>query len=380
MIYTMLLLEYEAKAALAEVGIPIPEGVVVRRPQALPGAKLVYPVAVKAQVASGGRGKAGGVIRADSARAAADAVAALLDREFAGERPRAALVERWLPVRRELYLSLTIDAAAEGYVLLYSARGGVDVEDRHPPARYAIGRLAEFRAHRLRAALVEAERDPGVRERVIDVARRIVTLAARQECTTVEINPLAVLDDDEMVAADAKVVRDEHAAFRNPGIAARIEREHRRERRPIARALAGRLMLVWLDGSVGLVSGGAGMTMATIDLVADRGGKAACFLDCSNNPTPHGYGLAFDLLDRERQVKVILVSIFGGLTQMDRVARVLCDIMDRRRSTKPVVFRLNGTNAREAEDILTRAGLHNHPGLEEAIDEAVALATRKRKR
>ena len=135
-------------------------------------------------------------------------------------------------------------------------------------------------------------------------------------------------------------------------------------------------MLVWLDGEVGLISGGAGMTMASMDLIGDAGGRPACFLDCSNNPTPDGYRLAFDLLDQAPAVKVILVSIFGGLTQMDRVARVMKDIMQQRRSRKPVVFRLNGTNAKQVADIFAGTGLSNHATLESAVAEAVAI-TRK---
>lgn len=376
----MLLLECEGKALLKEAGVTVPRGFVARDPASIRRRRLRYPVAVKAQVGAGGRGKAGGVAKASSAREAAQAASRLLKADFAGERAEAVLIEPWLAIRRELYLSLTVDAGADGYALLYSPRGGVDVEGGEPPLRYPVGPLEAFRAHRLRELLGEREPDPAVREKVISTARSLVRLARRRECTTVEINPLALIEDGSVVAADAKVVRDEHAAFRAADVAALQERARRREPPAIAAALAGRLMLVWLDGAVGLVSGGAGMTMATMDLIADAGGRPACFLDCSNNPTPEGYGLAFDLLDRQPQVRVILVSIFGGLTQMDRVARVLCDIMRHRRTKKPVVFRLNGTHADKANGLLAEAGLHNHATLETAVGEAVSLARRGARR
>jgi succinyl-CoA synthetase beta subunit len=121
------------------------------------------------------------------------------------------------------------------------------------------------------------------------------------------------------------------------------------------------------------------MTMAAMDVIADAGGRPACFLDCSANPTPQGYHLAFELLDGEPQVKVVLVSIFGGLTQMDRVARVMKEIMSERRSRKPVVFRLNGTNVTQANEILTQAGLHNNATIEDAVRDALSL-TRKEDR
>lgn len=376
----MMLLEFQGKGLLREAGVAVPAGFLARSPDAVRRRKLSYPVAVKAQISAGGRGKAGGVAKAGSAAEAAKAVKRLLATEFGGACPGAILIEPWLPIKRELYLCVTTDAASEGYALLYSPRGGVDVERHGAPLRYRIGRLDNFRAYRLRELLAGRERDPAVRERVIAIARRLILLAGRRECTTVEINPLAVLADGSVVAADAKIVRDEHASFRMADIFALKEQARRRERPAIAKALAGDLMLVWLDGEVGLISGGAGMTMAAMDLIADAGGKPACFLDCSNNPTPEGYRLAFELLDKASQVRVILVSIFGGLTQMDRVARVLCDIMRRRKPNKPVVFRLNGTNADKANALLADAGLRNHGTLEGAIVEAVSLARRKVRR
>jgi succinyl-CoA synthetase beta subunit len=376
----MLLTEHEGKRLLREGGIRIPAGALVRSPEALARRRLSYPVAVKAQVASGGRGKAGGVLRAATPAGARNAARRILNTRFGSEKPWAVLIEPWLAIQRELYLSVTVDPAADGYVLLYSPRGGVDIEGGATPLRYDIGPARRFRAHRLREILATGEPDAALREKVVALGRRLVELASSRDCITIEINPLALLPDGSLVAADAKVVRDEYAAHRAADIRAAVEATHRREPKPIASALAGDLMLVWLDGNVGLVSGGAGMTMATMDLIGDAGGRPACFLDCSANPTPAGYRLAFDLLDREPKVKVILVSIFGGLTQMDRVARVMKDIIRERRSRKPVVFRLNGTNAGRVEEIFADSGLHNHATLEAAVAEAVAIARKKARR
>jgi len=368
-----MLLEHQGKALLRAAGVAVPQGELVRSADAADRTRLAFPVAVKAQVAVGGRGKAGGVVKASSIAGAKKALKQLLGRELNGERVREVLIEPWLDIRREVYLSVTVDPEAEGYAVLYSPHGGVNVERNEPPVRYGFGRLDRFRAYRLREILRDKESNDAVRERVVSIAARLVALAGRRECTTIEINPLAILGDNSLVAADAKVVRDDHAAFRVGDIAALLDPARRKERPAIAKALAGNLMLVWLDGEVGLISGGAGMTMAAMDLIADAGGRPACFLDCSNNPTPAGYRLAFELLDRDAGVKVILVSIFGGLTQMDRVAPVMCEIMEERKSKKPVVFRLNGTNAAKANAILAQAGLHNYSTLEEAVAEAVTL-------
>lgn len=372
----MLLTEYEGKCLLKDAGIKVPGGILLRSGEALARRKVTYPVAVKAQVASGGRGKAGGVVHAPTSLEARAAIQRILDTRFGEERPSAILIEPWLAIRREVYLSITIDAAADGYVLLYSPHGGVDIETAEPPLRYDIGPAHRFRSYRLREILATVERDLSFREKVIALARRLVELASSKDCITIEINPLALLEDGSVVAADAKVVRDESAAFRAADIRAAIDAAHKREPKPVARALAGDLMLVWLDGEVGLISGGAGMTMATMDLIGEAGGRPACFLDCSANPTPAGYRLAFDLLDHEPEVKVILVSIFGGLTQMDRVARVMRDIMQERKSRKPVVFRLNGTNAGRVQEIFDDAGLHNFTELEGAVAEAMAAANK----
>lgn len=370
----MLLTETEGKALLSAAGVAVPAGVTLRSPAGLKRLKLPFPVAVKAQVASGGRGKAGGVRRASDLAEAEKASEAILATRFQGEKPRALLVERWLDVAREVYLSVTIDGRAGGYVLLYASLGGVEIESEPPPLRYEIGAPRNFRAAALRQLIEPAESDPSLRERIVALARRLLFLAVSRDCTTVEINPLLLLKDGSLIAGDAKVVRDDSAAYRQGDIAAALAAQKAREDTDVRRCQEANLMLVWLEGSIGLLSSGAGMTMAAMDAIESAGGKPACFLDCSGNPTPAGFDLAFHLLDRKPQVQAILVSMFGGGLQMDRVARTLTDLMARRRSAKPVIFRLNGTNADKASALLDDKGLVNYPTLELAVAAAVAGA------
>lgn len=371
----MLLTENEGKDLLALHGVSVSQGVLVSNAGELSQADLDYPVAIKAQVASGGRGKAGGVKRADD-RTEANAVAEeMFSREFNGELPEFLLVEPWLSIDRELYLAVTIDGQAGGYVILYSPAGGVEIEQGAPPVRYEVGPAGNFRGYRLREILTGVEPDAKVRERIIATAARLLAIATSRDCLTVEINPLAVLENGRLLAADAKIVRDESAAFRAKDIRQALEKSRTQQPQGIAAALENSLMLVWLDGNIGLISGGAGMTMAAMDSISAAGGNPACFLDCSANPTPAGYRMAFDLLDSEPKVKVILVSIFGGGTQMDRVARVMSEIMAARKSVKPVVFRLNGTNAEKVADVFQPAGLNNHSTLENAVQEAVSMGS-----
>lgn len=370
----MLLSEFESKQILISGRIPTVQGQLVRSAGEIDWDSLSYPVAVKAQVAGGGRGKLGGIVRAVDGNTARAAAERLLSTGFAGQLPEAVLVEPWLPSERELYLSVTVDANGDGYSVLYAPRGGVDVEAGPPPVRYAVGPAGGFRAYRLRSLLAEVESDSHLRERLVALARELIRLAAAQDCLTVEINPLVLTPDGELIAVDGKIVLDEAAAFRSARIALAVEQEQQREEALVRRCLEARLMLVRLEGNVGLISGGAGMTMAAMDLIAAAGGTPACFLDCSANPTPQGYRLAFEMLEADPRVKVILISIFGGATDMARVGGTMRKLVEEREAAKPVVFRLVGTNENQIEPIFREAGLRNHASLEEAVSEAVGIA------
>jgi succinyl-CoA synthetase beta subunit len=372
------MLEHEAKALLRFAGIETPAGRVYGRAAAAAGELDwlgEWPVAAKAQVHGGGRGKQGGVVRADDAAALRRATARLLEQDFDGEKPDAVLVEPWLPIRRELYLSLAVDGRADGFVLLYSPTGGVDIEDGTPPARYEFGQPQNYRGYRFRAVLEAVESDYRVREKVLTLAQRLVTLAVANDCSTIEINPLAVLADDSLLAVDAKIANDEWAAFRNARIRGMIDEERARLDPLLRASLDMGHMHVALDGDIGLISGGAGMTMAAMDMIAAQGGRPACFLDASPGPTSaRGYRPALAMLDADPRVKVILVSVFGGGTQMQRVANAMKELHPDRRNPKPTVYRLDGTNVDQVPEILAGFGARNHDSLEAAVAEAVQLA------
>ncbi|HEV7822576.1 MAG TPA: ATP-grasp domain-containing protein, partial [Burkholderiales bacterium] len=222
----MMMLEYDAKRLLASVGVAVPAGAVWRTGETAASVKVAgYPVAVKAQVRSGGRGKQGGVVKAANAAELASAGRKLFATDFGGELPEVLLVEAWLAIEREAYLSVAVDGRAEGYVVLYSPTGGIDIEEGAPPARYPVGAAWNFRVHELRAVLEKVEPDYQWREKVIALAQRLVRTAAARDCTTIEINPLVKLADGSIVAADAKIARDEWAHFRSEEIAAERDAE-----------------------------------------------------------------------------------------------------------------------------------------------------------
>jgi succinyl-CoA synthetase beta subunit len=372
----MLLTEAHGKALLRAAAIPTPSSHELRSLEEVRTCAVEFPVAVKAQISAGGRGKAGGIRKATSAFELEDAFRGIMEMTFAGERPSSVLAESWLEIARELYLAVTIDGQAGGFSVLYSPRGGVNIEDGPPPLTYRIGLPRNFRAHEFRKLLEGVERDVKLRERIIATARRLLDVATGQECLTVEINPLVVLKDGSLVAGDAKIVLDEAAAFRKSATAAAIAASREKADPEIRRCADANLMLVWLDGEIGLISGGAGMTMAAMDAIDGAGSEPACFLDVSGNPTPAGFGLAFDLLDRAPKVKGILISMFGGGLHTDRVAKTLIDILKTRTSAKPVVLRLNGTSSDRATVILHEAGYQNHATLEAAVTDIVKCVER----
>jgi succinyl-CoA synthetase beta subunit len=367
----MLITEAHGKALLRAAAVPTPSSQELRSLDEARACRVDFPVAVKAQVAAGGRGKAGGIRKATSASELEDAFSAIMGMRFAGEAPSSVLVESWLEIERELYLAVAIDSRVGGFNVLYSPRGGVDIEDGPPPLSYPVGLARNFRAHVFRGLLESVERDAKLRERVISVARRLLEIAQSNECTTVEVNPLVVSKDGALIAADAKFVLDEAAAFRKAATASAITASREKAGRDIRLCEEANLMLVWLDGEIGLISGGAGMTMAAMDAIDGAGAPPACFLDVSGNPTPSGFGLAFDLLDRAPKVKGILVSMFGGGLHTDRVAKTLVELLKNRSSSKPVTLRLNGTRSDIAATILRDAGHQNHATLEAAVADIV---------
>ncbi|MGM7697799.1 ATP-grasp domain-containing protein [Microbacterium sp. A84] len=365
----MLLTEAAGKRLLRTAFVPTADGVVVQSEQDLTdSAPWPFPVAAKAQVAAGGRGKAGGIIACDDEAALRDAFTHIMGSTFSGEAPSGVLIEPWLTIERELYLSVVLDPSADGYTVLYSPTGGVEIESADTVVRYPFGDPADFRGHLLREAISGVESDESVREHVVSFARSLLDIATRFEATTVEINPLAY-SNRRLIAVDAKVVLDDSAVFRQSVTAEQLAIAYSQEDEVAAACRAARLVFVPLGGSVGLVSGGAGMTMRAMDAVSEAGGSAAGFLDISSNPTPDGIAVAVESLQQLEGVDRILISIFGGGLDVGRIAKSLVGLLDSGRITLPVAFRLSGSGRDAATTALDQRGLTNHDTLESAVAE-----------
>ena len=367
----MKLYEYMGKELFAKYGIRVPRGRVVASAEEAEtaAAELGPPVVLKAQVLVGGRGKAGAVRFADSPKEARAAAAEMLGREIKGCRVERVLIEEKLQIDRELYLSVAVDGGARRPVLLASAHGGVDIEE------VPEDRLVRYHVDPTIGVLPyvgrEITRRLGLTGNVAREVQRIIPTMYRIFCEKdaelVEINPLVVCGE-EVLAADAKVTVDDEALFRQkdlPFVEERTEIERR------AHELG--LSYVELDGNISVMANGAGMTMATLDLIQAYGGRPANFLDAGGGTGEEATAQALELL-LATGPRAIFINIFGGITRCDDVARAFVRVKESREIPVPVVIRLVGTNEEQALAILRAAGIEAFRNMEEAARKAVELA------
>ena len=364
----MKFLEHKAKEVFARYGIPVPRGIVVSSPDGIVDPPL--PCMVKAQVLVGGRGKAGGIRPASTLEEARQATSEILGMAIGGYRVKEVLLAERLAIEKELYLSLTIDRSAREPLLMASALGGVDIESvprdeiflEHVPAMIGIQPYA-IRGLRKRLGLPK-----GIGDQVADIVRKAYDLFRHEDAELVEINPLAVTTDGRVVAGDAKLVVDDNAEYRHPEYAAMDQ-----DRTPLeAEAHDKGITFIQLDGDVGVIANGAGLTMATLDILNLKGGRGGTFLDLGGTDDPAKVRDAFEIL-MKAQPSVILLNIFGGITKADTVAVGIQQALDAMPSKIPVVARIKGVNEERARDLLREIGTHPAETIEEAAELAVKV-------
>jgi len=373
--------EYQARELLARYGIPVPQGDVAETPeQALAIAQRLAgggPVMVKAQVHAGGRGKAGGVKRAKDAAEAARHAATILGMTIKGLTVRKVLVVPAADIATESYAGIVVDRESRRPALMVSAAGGVDIEEvaAHTPER--IHRLAVdprygLLPHQaltlgfgLYGELAQARAAAGILENLYAAFYGVGASLA-------EINPLATTPDGRMVALDAKIVIDDNELDRRPDIAAL--RDASAEAPSEARAREAGLTFIKLDGAVGCCVNGAGLAMATMDLVKYYGGEPANFLDIGGSSNPQKVVNALRIITADPNVTAILFNIFGGITRCDDVANGIVEATRQLSLQVPLVIRLTGTNEAEAVQILTQAGFSALTDMDDAVQRAVAAA------
>jgi succinyl-CoA synthetase beta subunit len=359
----MDLFEYEGKQLFAAAGIPVPRSWLIHARGPDPSEivdTLGFPLAVKTQVLTGGRGKAGGVRLVRSRDELARAVADLGAMTINGHRAVGVLLEEAVEIAAEYYLAITIDRGRRRPLLLFSTRGGTDIETLATSEPQAIWRqhidpLEGLQEEQLRDLAVWAGLVDARRQGFVDLVRAVWQLFCAGDCTLVELNPLVLTRADGFLALDSKVTVDGNALFRHPELAGFEGEDDERARR----AHDAGLTYVALDGDVGVIGNGAGLVMSALDLVAVAGGRPADFLDVGGGAPAARIAAALELVLADAAVRAVLVTIFGGITRCDEVARGLVEALRATGTTLPVVVRLDGNRADEGRAVLGAAGLGN---------------------
>ena len=333
-------------------------------------------VFVKAQVLSGGRGKAGGVKRAESAETARRAAQEIFALSINSEPVKRVLVEEALPAVREYYIALTIDSTAGAVQCIVSAEGGMDIEEiaRIAPkkiVRFLIQPSTDGLVFDAHDALTAVFGDPVAVTRASGTLSSMIGLFHEKDCSLVEINPLIMTTENRLAAADAKIVIDDNALFKHPDLEA-LRNDVEYSGIELSARKAG-LSYVGLDGSIGCMVNGAGLAMATADLLAAEGGRPSNFLDVGGGANPEKVLDALTILLSNDAVKVVLINIFGGITRCDDIARGIVMALDRLKIVRPLVVRLIGTNEKEGHELLKSAGIIALTDMTAAIKQAAAF-------
>ena len=378
----MDLFEYQGKQYFARFGIAIsPGGVADTVEQAVEVATRVgYPVVVKAQVKVGGRGKAGGVKLAQDETEVRLHAGNILGLDIKGHVVHRLWIERSSDIAKEYYASFTLDRPNKVHLGMLSAQGGVEIEvvaEQNPEA-IAFLSIAPVRGLDLATArrwVDEAELDEQAREQTAELLVKLYDCYTTGDCDLAEINPLILTPEGTVHALDAKVTLDENASFRHPEWEEFRATETEDPREKMAKEKG--LNYIGLDGTVGIIANGAGLAMSTLDVVNQVGGTAANFLDIGGGANADVMASAMEVINSDPKVKVIFVNVFGGITQVDEVAKGVLEALSRVTITSPVVLRLDGTNAVEGRAILAphlNDKLMMEPTMLDAARRAVAYA------
>ena len=379
----MDLLEYQGKELFRRFGIPVSEGRLATTPAEARSAaeQIGGQVVVKAQVLTGGRGKAGGVKLADGPQDAEQKAKEIIGLDINGHVVEKLWVESASDIAKEYYLSVTFDRGAKQPLFMFTTRGGVEIEqvaEESPDAliRLHVDPLEGFQPWVARRLIYGARvEDPSEQKQIADIIGKLYRCFVECDAMLAEINPLIVTPDGQVKALDSKFTVDDSALYRHPDIAEFRELSAADPLEAFARVKG--VTYVKLDGYVGILGNGAGLSMSTVDVVVVAGGKPANFCDLGGGGDSQGVIDALEVITRDDQVRSILFNIFGGITRCDEVARGILEALEQMQITLPIVVRLDGTNAVEGRKILADAAppnLHVEPTMLDAAKKAVELA------
>jgi succinyl-CoA synthetase beta subunit len=379
----MDLYEYQGKELFRRFGIPVSDGRLATSPEEARTAaqELGGQVVVKAQVLTGGRGKAGGIKLADGPDQAESHARAILGMDINGHVVRKLWIESASDIANEYYLSLTFDRGDKKALYMFTKEGGIDIEEvaaERPEAlaRLHVDPLEGFQPYQARRLIYGAGiEDEGEQKQIAKIAEQLYAAFIGTDAMLCEVNPLIVTPDGEVKALDSKFTVDDNALYRHPDIAEMRDLDAYPPEERSAREKD--VTYVKLDGEVGVLGNGAGLVMSTLDVVALAGGRPANFCDLGGGGDAQGVVDALAIITADPQVKSILFNIFGGITRCDEVARGILQALGQLTIDDPIVVRLDGTNAEEGRQLLREAApanLHVEPTMLEAAKRAVELA------
>jgi succinyl-CoA synthetase beta subunit len=379
----MDLMEYQGKQVFAKFGIPVSEGRVATTPEEARKAaeELGTQVVVKAQVLTGGRGKAGGVKLAEDPADAEQKAKDIIGLDIRGHVVEKLWIEQASDIAKEYYLSITFDRGAKKPLFMFTTQGGVEIEEvaaKDPDAlvRLHVDPLEGYQPWVARRLIYGAGiDDPNEQKQLASIIEKLYRCFVESDAMLTEINPLIVTPDGVVKALDSKFTVDESALYRHPDIAGFRDTGAADPLEALAREKG--VTYVKLDGSVGILGNGAGLSMSTVDVVVVAGGKPANFCDLGGGGSAQGVVDALEVITRDPQVKSIFFNIFGGITRCDEVARGVLEALGQMQIEVPIVVRLDGTNAEEGRKILSEAAppnLYVEPTMLDAARKAVELA------
>ncbi len=376
----MRLHEYQSKEIFADYHIPIPRGRLASTPEEakLIAEELIGPVVLKAQVLVGGRGKAGGIRLVKSPDEAEEEASKILGNRIKDIPVRRLLVEEAVNIQQEIYFGMTVDREHGETLMIASAEGGVDIEEvaRSSPekiVRISINPLLGLRDFQARNCAAEIEIPRDLWRSFINITQNLYQSYLNLDATLVEINPLVITTENRLMALDGKIIIDDNALFRHPDYFDKRDISAETPEEIEARKFG--LSYIKLPGNIGCLVNGAGLAMATMDIIQHKGGHPANFLDIGGGASAEKVAAALRIILADEQVKTILINIFGGITRCDEVAFGINHVLAEIKTEIPFIIRLVGTNEAEGKQILADANLQTADTLQEAAEKAVALSS-----
>lgn len=374
--------EYQAKEILKEHGIPVPAGDAVENPKeglAL-SKELGFPLAIKAQVYAGGRGKAGAIRIVSSSQELEKELLKVLGMRVKGLKVKKVLIEKALDINKQFYLGIIVDRSKQGNAIVASTEGGIDIEEvaRLYPEKIVnqpLKKIDTLEEDELNKLISSLELQDSIHKPFADIVKSLFAAYINIDAQLAEINPLVLTKENQLIACDAKITIDDNALFRHENLMDLKEEAEDNELEIQAHKRG--LAYVKLSGNIGIIGNGAGLVMATMDEVKRVGGKPANFLDIGGGAKREVMQNALEIIYMDKQVNGVFINVFGGITRCDEVARGIIQVMKKTSKDVPVVLRLTGTKSEEGKKLLEKSNLITTDTMEEGAKRTVELTNNK---